>query len=735
MPKLILVSNRLPLTVKFSENSYELQPSTGGLATGLNSVFQKPDSIWIGWHGCSENLDPALKDSLTLALKAWRLYAVEIPEADLGGYYDDISNGTLWPLYHYQLDKMPLLLGGWDAYRRVNEHFAEAISSHYAEGDTIWIHDYHLQLLPALLRERLPQARIGFFLHIPFPSSEIFRILPWRAPVLEGLLGADVIGFHTHAYARHFRSSLLRILGIDAYADAVSHGGRTIKIGAFPLGVDVSQIDVTRPNVASELEAALLRMKNADDPCHILLAVDRLDYTKGLPRRLLAVEHLLEQNPHLRGKVVLVQIAAPSRDQVPAYENYRREVEGLVGRINGRFGMPAYQPIHYICRTFSQEEVLGLYRHVDVMLVTPLRDGMNLVAKEFIAARSDLGGVLVLSEFAGAASELGEALQVNPYNIPDTAAGLLTAVEMPEDERRARMQALRERVTQFEASNWAKKFLESFEVHAKEPAPLIYSHAKELALKMMSREKIALFIDYDGTLFPIVRIPQLAVPDKPLLRLLKLLAEDSNLEIHIVTGRSHVILEKWFAGSPVHLHAEHGAMSRPPDGDAWISNINPLTDTAWKPFVKAILHDFTRDTPGSFIEEKSYSLTWHYRLSDPVHGERVANELRLHGRETFAPMGLEVLAGKRIIEVRQIGINKGRVINQAIERLPPESCVVAIGDDLSDEDMFASVPANGLSIAVGDYRSKAQYRLRGPAEVRRLLEILADRSHTKVASS
>lgn len=725
MAKLILVSNRLPVSLRLSAEGFELQPSTGGLATGLSSVYQQPETIWVGWHGCQGSLDPTLRQELQVALEERRLFAVDIPEEDLAAYYDEVSNGAFWPLYHYQLDKMPLVLKGWEAYRRTNERFAEAIAAHYEPGDTIWVHDYHLQLLPALLRERLPQARIGFFLHIPFPSSEIFRILPWRAAVLEGLLGSDVIGFHTHAYARHFRSSLLRILGIDAYADEVSYAGRRIKIGAFPLGVDVSQIDVTRSDVSSDLEAALIRMKSASERCHILLAIDRLDYTKGLPRRLLAVEELLDTRPELRGKVVLVQIAAPSRDQVPAYETYRREVEGLVGRINGRFGMPAYQPIHYIHRSLSPEEVLGLYRHVDVMVVTPLRDGMNLVAKEFIAARSDLDGVLVLSEFAGAAVELGEALQVNPYNITDTAEGLFTAIEMPEEERRARMKALRERVVQFEASSWALKFLEFFQDPTDEQAALTYQRPEQLAEKLGQSEKVALFIDYDGTLFPIVRIPQLAAPDKPLLRLLKQLAKDPLIELHIVTGRSHLVLDKWFADTPVYLHAEHGAMSRAPESGEWISSASPQKDESWKAFVIAVLQDFTRSTPGSFIEEKKHSITWHYRLADLVHGERVANELRLHGRETFAPMGLDLLAGKRIIEIRQMGINKGRVIMNAIAALTPGTSIVAIGDDLSDEDMFSAVPPEGFTVVVGDAPSKAQYRVRGPVEVRRLLETLS----------
>lgn len=722
MGKLIIASNRLPVTVKLIDGEFVLLPSTGGLATGLAGLLTSQESIWVGWHGCSDPLDADQEERLTAELRSRRLYSIHLSEADIQGYYNDVSNGALWPLYHYQTERMPLSLHGWHEYCQVNERFCEEIATQYQEGDDIWIHDYHLQLLPALLRERLPNARIGFFLHIPFPSSEIFRILPWRRQILEGLLGADVIGFHTHAYARHFKSALLRVLGIDAYADQIMVGGRSTKIGAFPLGIDVSQIALRADEAQCELASALKAMKSEGRAQHLMLAIDRLDYTKGLPRRLLALENLLENSPELRGEVVLVQIAAPSRDDVPAYESYRREVEGLVGRINGRFGMPGYQPIHYVSRSFSQDEILALYKHVDVMVVTPLRDGMNLVAKEFVATRDDLDSVLVLSEFAGAAAELGEAVHVNPYDIADSAAGMLTAIKMPADERKARMKALRERVVQFDASAWVQRFVAFLHDNVDDGKTVHHLQPTELIEHVPSRERKVLFLDYDGTLFPIVRMPQLAKPDGPLLSLLHLLTENDLYEVHIVSGRSSDVLDGWFLGNSIHLHAEHGALSRSAGQKTWTSAVAHGSD--WKGFVRSVLEDFTKNTPGSFIEEKIHSLAWHYRMSDPVHGERAANELKLHARETFAPMGLELVSGKRVIEVRHAGINKGIIVKRTMELHDVNDIAIAIGDDMTDEDMFSAVAPNGISVVVGDQPSKAKFRLRDPAAVRRFLELL-----------
>lgn len=725
MSKVIITSNRLPVTLQTIGGELRHSPSLGGLATGLAELMTMEEVLWVGWHGHAGRQDAPKLDRLMNQLREERMYPVHLSQQELQGYYKDVANGAIWPLYHYQAERMPLELSGWSDYVSVNARFADEIAALYRPDDVVWIHDYHLQLLPAMLRDILPNARIGFFLHTPFPSSEVFRILPWRTEILRGLLGADVIGFHTHAYARHFCSSLLRILGVESQGDVVQADGRAIKIGAFPLGVNASNRSGAKLAAHSELVESLQRMRREGSGQHVMLAIDRLDYTKGIPGRLLAVERLLEKHAHLRGTLVLVQVAAPSRDDVAAYGKYRRQVEGLVGRINGRFGMPGYQPIHYISRAFSQEDVGELYRNVDTMVVTPLRDGMNLVAKEFIASRVDLDGVLLLSEFAGAAVELGEAIMVNPYDVEDTAMGMLAAIEMSKEERRARMKALRNRVSQFDASAWARKFVEFLQGDPEVSHQVPFDKSTDLAESLPKVDKTILFLDYDGTLFPIVRIPQLAAPDRPLLALLEQLAKNPRFEIHIISGRAHAVMDTWFAGTNLHLHAEHGALSLIPGTTEWLPAITHPPADDWRTSVRALLDDFARNTPGSFVEEKTYGLAWHYRMSDPQHGERMANELRLHGRETFAPLGLEMITGKCVVEVRHIGVSKGKVVERVLAAASKECHAIAIGDDVTDEEMFAAVPASGTTIVVGDRSSQARHRLRDPAGVRRLLEILA----------
>jgi trehalose 6-phosphate synthase/phosphatase len=434
---------------------------------------------------------------------------------------------------------------------------------------------------------------------------------------------------------------------------------------------------------------------------------------------------MLQTTPDLRGRIALIQIAVPSRDDVPAYLESRRTVEELVGRINGQFGQPGHQPIHYVTRPFTQEQVFALYRLVDVMVVTPLRDGMNLVAKEFVASRHDESGVLVLSEFAGAAAELGEAVQVNPYDIDGTAEGLRVAITMGASERSARMKALRARVAQFDATSWTRGFLDILRRPADAAEKLTFIRAGALAEHVPRDRRLVLFLDYDGTLYPIVRIPQLAAPDKALLALLERLAKYERCEVHIVSGRPGSVMEAWFGHLRLHLHAEHGAMSKAPSANDWQVSVQRSGASNWQSFVRPVLEEVVRNTPGSFIEEKVHSLAWHYRMADPVHADRTANELRLHGRETFAPLGVELITGKRVIEVRQVGANKGSVIGRVLETIGDSPFAVAIGDDTTDEDMFMAVSGRGIGIVVGDRPSKAEARLRDHAEVRRFLELIA----------
>ncbi|HZA98600.1 MAG TPA: bifunctional alpha,alpha-trehalose-phosphate synthase (UDP-forming)/trehalose-phosphatase, partial [Gemmatimonadales bacterium] len=597
---------------------------------------------------------------------------------------------------------------------------------HYRPGDLIWIHDYQLLLLPDLLRKRLPDACIGFFLHIPFPSEELFRTLPERDRLLRGLLGADLVGFHTPAYLRHFAASLTQ-LGLTVEIDKVQLSDREVRLGVFPMGIDAAAFMKLAEDPAVQQEARALR---SDENVRLLVGVDRLDYTKGIPRRLLSYEKMLQTHPELRERVRLVQVAVPSRTGVEAYQEYRAVVEGLVGRINGDFGTPRWVPVHYIFRSLSEQELVALYRAADVMLVTPLRDGMNLVAKEFVASRTDGDGVLVLSEFAGASWELPEAIQVNPYDVDGMAESAYRALTMDPDERRSRLAPLRTRVETYDVHRWAATFLEQLETITRRwaaagPAPggekavlrALHSRVREAA-------ELLLFIDYDGTLVPYTPTPELARPDAALLELLEDLARRPHTELHVVSGRGREPLEQWLGDLPVGLHAEHGFWSRPAGSDKWVAAAE-ITG-GWREPALAILRDITARTPGSLVEVKSVALAWHYRMADQEAGARRANEVRLHLSQLLSNQPVEILAGNKVLEIRPYGVNKGRIIPPMSPERLASTCVLAIGDDRTDEDLFAAVPPQGITVRVGPGPTKARFRLESVTAVRALLRSLVE---------
>jgi trehalose 6-phosphate synthase/phosphatase len=454
--RVVIVSNRLPVTVRMEEGHPVVRRSVGGLATGLLGPHEASDGIWIGWAGIAGELGP----ELTARFRAMRLIPLPLSVHEQQVFYQDIASAVLWPICHDRIDRLPLRVEGWEVYERVCERYADAVVRQHQPGDLIWVHDYHLMRVPALIRERLPEARIGFFLHVPFPNPEVFFTLSTRAKLVEGMMGADLVGFHTRRYHGHFRAVLRRLFGVEADAGGeVRWAGRRVRLGVFPIGVDAADFAhrAQAPQVAAQVDEYRAPGQR------LLVGVDRLDYTKGIPRRLLAVERLLELHPEWRERVRLVQVAVPSRGEVGAYRDVRREVEGLVGEINGRFGTPNWVPIHYLYRSVSSTVLVALYRAADVMLVTPLRDGMNLVAKEFVAARVDEDGVLVLSEFAGAAESLGDAVIVNPYDVEGTARAIHDALTMDPGERRRRMRLLRANVCTYDIHRWAAVFLATLE--------------------------------------------------------------------------------------------------------------------------------------------------------------------------------------------------------------------------------------------------------------------------------
>ncbi|MFZ5471731.1 MAG: bifunctional alpha,alpha-trehalose-phosphate synthase (UDP-forming)/trehalose-phosphatase [Myxococcota bacterium] len=724
MARVLIVSNRLPVTVKVSAGEVQVERSSGGLATGLKGPHEKSGGLWIGWPGLTQPLPEPQKARLDQRLADLEVVPVSLSQNEMERYYEGFSNAVLWPLFHYFVGSLPLEVRDFDVYQHVNQRFADVVASQYRSGDLVWIHDYQLMLVPQLLRQRLPDARIGFFLHIPFPSSEVFRCLPYRERILEGMLGADLVGFHTPAYMRHFSSSVLLTLGQATDVDRIRWKRRTVRLGVFPMGVDAAHL----AQVAREEEVLRqVREFRDDTDGQVLVGIDRLDYTKGIPRRLLAYEHLLRQHPELRGKVRLVQVAVPSRTNVGAYQEFRDQVDALIGRIHGEFATPTWVPVHYLFRALSEREVVGLYRAADVMLVTPIRDGMNLVAKEFVASRVDEGGVLVLSELAGAATELAEAVHVNPYDVTSMSEAFFRALSMSTEQRRRRMRALRRRVFAYDVHRWVSAFLEQLEQAGKraEPPSLEPSPPSDIdaALsRLRQAEKRLLLLDYDGTLVPFADTPDQAVPNDQLLQLLAALAALPRTEVHVVSGRDRETLEDWLGHLPVGIHAEHGFWSRPPGRSEWVQA--PVGSTEWRRPALSILNDWAARTPGALVEEKSVGLAWHYRLADPEFGAHQANELKLHLAAVLSNSPVEILTGEKVVEIRPHGVHKGRIVTPLVQTTSPGTLFMAMGDDRTDEDLFAALPEGALSVHIGPKPSRAQLRLADVDEARAFLEEL-----------
>ncbi len=574
-------------------------------------------------------------------------------------------------------------------------------------------------LVPELLRRRLPEARVGFFLHTPFPAWEVFRALPWRERLLRGVLGADVVGFHTASYRYHFVHAIARLLGLEPEIDAVAHEGRSVRLGVYPVSVDAAALARLARSPAIRAEAQRIREQAPGG--RVVLGVDRLDYTKGLLRRLAAIDLFLERAPELRRTVRFVQLAVPTREHVDAYEQMRKEVNERVGRINARHGSVDAVPIHFLYRSTPIEALTALYCSADVMLVTPLRDGMNLVAKEYVATRVEDTGALVLSELTGAAAELAEALLVNPYDVEGVAAAIDRALRMPVEEQRLRMAELRRRVTEHDVHRWSAAFLDDLARAPATPAPP-WSRAGAPSLDVAERfreaPRLTVIADYDGTLVPLWPLPHLAVPDSELLGLLRDLASRPGTRIHVASGRRREDLERWLGDLPVELHAEHGACSRAPGGE-WCAV--PLPPDDWKEGVRSLLQEVTARTPGSLIEEKSAGIAWHYRTVEFELGKDRLRELLAPLADLARASDLEVMRGSKVVEVRVRGLDKSLVAARALARAPEDTAVIAIGDDRTDEDLFGALPPSALTIHVGGGASRAAYRLPDPAAVRRFL--------------
>jgi len=557
--RVIIVSNRLPVKVVVKSDGFHLQQSEGGLATGLSSVYKRNDNLWIGWPGAF--LDANQRAQVNPLLEAEKLLPVYLTEEEIAAYYEGFSNETLWPLYHYFPSYTLYKKNDWEVYCAVNRKFAEHVLRVAREEDIIWVHDYQLCLVPELIREQLPNVTIGFFQHIPFPDFEIFRLLPWRKEILKGLLGADLIGFHTLDDTKHFIASCSRLLNLEVMMNRILVEGREVMVDTFPMGIDFEKFqNWARKERTLQNER---RLRSLVGPLKIMISVDRLDYSKGILNRLEAFELLLEKHPQLRGKISFIQLVVPSRDQVPQYKWLKDEIDKRVSSINSRFSSFGWTPIYYFYRSFQMDMLSALYKTADIAMITPMRDGMNLVSKEYVASKIDQKGVLILSEMAGASKELLHAIIVNPNDIEAMVEALLQAIEMPEEEQAYRIRAMQEIIAKYNVYHWVNLFIETLEEVKQQQDRLITKMLNRQVTENMIRHyaqarKRILLLDYDGTLVPYFSDINQAIPDRELKRLLTTLARDPRNRVVVISGRTHETLAKWLGDIPVDLIAEHG---------------------------------------------------------------------------------------------------------------------------------------------------------------------------------
>ena len=722
--KLIILSNRLPVKVEKDENGeFSVTPSEGGLATGLGSLETKARKIWVGWPGIYTE-DKEERKEITKRLNELDFYPVFLTDDHIEKYYEGYSNSTIWPLCHYFYSYIDYKTEYWEAYQKVNKLFRDAALPLIDDEDIIWVQDYQLMLLPALIREKKNKVSIGYFHHIPFPSYELFRVLPKREIVLNGLLGADLIGFHTHDYMRHFISAIYRVLQLESNLDEIQLSDRMVHVDTFPMGINYDHYHnaVIEPKVKKHVKEI---RKNIGDES-IILSVDRLDYSKGILHRLEGFSQFLENHPEYFGKISLAMIVVPSRDQVDMYADLKIKIDETIGSINGKYSELGWTPVHYFYRSFDFDELIAMYHTADIALVSPLRDGMNLVAKEYIATKHSNPGVLILSEMAGAAIELPDAIIVNPNDTDEIEKSIYKALTMSKEEKKERMDKMQQRVSTHTVKKWATDFVGELQDIKNQNIGINKKVITQNKLSIIKKkydkaEKRLLVLDYDGTLSAFVNNPEDAKPTERTLQLLKNMVNDKRNKVVINSGRNHEVLDKWFKDINLDLAAEHGAFYKI-DGE-WHQNMKEKP--VWDEEILDIIQRTIDKTPRSELEIKNTALVWHYRNSDIWLAEMREKQLVNQLMGPVSRHDLQIMRGNKIVEIKSPHYNKGSEIERLLEKKDYDF-VLAIGDDTTDDDMFLALPEGGVSIKVGDFSEAAKFRLPWQSEVVPFLEGLIE---------
>lgn len=703
--RLIVVSNRLPVTLSKDERGdWKFRVSSGGLVSALEGVKNDIPFIWVGWTG--KEVEAAEQNSLKQRfLDEINCYPVFLNAQEANLYYNGFCNDVLWPLFHYV--PLPIVSAEgdrkfdfkyWDAYSKANHRFAEAVMAIYQPGDVVWVQDYHLMLLPSLLRKRVRDISIGFFLHTPFPSSEVYRVLPVRSKVLQGVLAADLIGFHTYDYARHFLSVCTRILGLEASPKGVKMKSHFANVGIFPIGIDPSAFTNALKTVS--VKERISELEERFEGKKVLLGVDRLDYIKGVPHKLMAIENLLSRHPEWKEKIVLVQIGVPSRTEVDEYKKLISQTNELVGRINGKYGTLDNAPIVFINQSVNFDDLCALYSVADVAVVSSIRDGMNLVSYEYVMCQEERHGVLVLSEFAGSAQSLSGAIRVNPWNIEELAEAVHEALTLPQRERELRHGKLFHYVNKHTASFWAHSFVSQLQKierlkSSQDQRAQMQSSLRvtnDVLAEIRNRTQRLFFFSYEGTLGTFAALADLAAPSANLRRSLYVLSSDPRNVVFILSGRSRQTLESWFGDLSVGLVSEHGCEFRHPGISKW-EPLVVIHDASWRDSVVPILDYFTERTPGSVLEIKNSVVTWHFRDADQVFGSWQAKELQLLLAETSMNLPIDVISSDNYIELRPVGVSRVSAVQRIITEMAetPPDFVLAMGSETADEQIFAYI--------------------------------------------
>jgi trehalose 6-phosphate synthase/phosphatase len=728
--RIIVVAYRLPFKLVRKKEEYFTVQNSGGLVSAILSLAERktsdPESsskiLWVGSGEAqlgNEVVHPGIE-----------LYPVEIPKKLNEKYYGGFCNDTIWPLFHYFPASTVYDLSYFDAYIAANELFSQKLKGIIRPGDFIWIHDYQLFLLPDLIRKSFPEADIGFFLHIPFPSFEMFRLLPrkWRESILKGMTGADVIGFHINDYTQHFMKSVKRTLGYKIDRNYIFVNDRLCKADAFPIGIDFNKFHEACYSGRTIFNKSKLQKYLSGRK--LIFSVDRLDYSKGFLFRLKAFERFLEQHPEWHFRVVYNMVVVPSRDHIQEYRDLKKEIEATVGRINGKYSTLDWRPLVYQYKSLSFNELTAIYNLSDIGFLTPLRDGMNLVAKEYVACQCENYGMLVLSEMAGASFELNEAIIINPTDIEETSEAINTALLMPEAEKSRRIRKMQSWLNRYNVFTWTADFLNQADEVKQEKKKMevkfldnnILTSIKKKYLQTGSR---LFLIDYDGTLTPLEKLPEQAIMDSETRKVLKIISSDPHNTLVIISGRTSDFLDTQFKHLDAVLVAEHGYMIRFP-GSEWQKNAE--IDLSWKDKFVPLLNDYVERCQGTMIEDKNASLVWHYRNAEEEIALLRINELKDDLTEILkSEPKLQMMEGDKVLEIKSVLYDKGTVANSMIKK-DIYDFILALGDDSTDEYLFRVIPEYGFTIKVGSSPTNARLNIKDQSEINHILSMITGHS-------